>query len=172
MFSNDDKVAIMAHANAEGSDAIDYLQQCQEHIKILFDGDASEIDMLNTIEKMLSELPAARKTAHGSTDYSSEAVDRVGTQFVTMVDDIVTFGVDPEEDLVALQGSLQALYVKNISTLEGASIKERWATAELTKLKGQVKEAHSRANCVIKQAKKEKMKALAKNKIDRKETRV
>ena len=85
---------------------------------------------------------------------------------------VVTFGVDPEEDLVALQGSLQALYVKNISTLEGACIKERWATAELTKLKGQVKEAHSRANCVIKQAKKEKMKALAKNKIDRKETRV
>ena len=172
VFSNDDKVSIMANANAEGSDAVEYLQQREEHIKILFDGDASEIDMLNTIEKMLSELPAARKTAHGSTDYSSEAVDRVGTQFVTMVDDIVTFGVDPEEDLVALQGSLQALYVKNISTLEGASIKERWATAELTKLKGQVKEAHSRANCVIKQAKKEKMKALAKNKIDRKETRV
>ena len=108
----------------------------------------------------------------GSTDYSSEVVDRVGTQFLTMVDDIVTFGVDPEEDLVALQESLQALYVKNISTLEGASIKEKWAATELTKLKGQVKEAHSRANCVIKQAKKEKMKALAKNKIDRKETRV
>ena len=110
--------------------------------------------------------------ARGSTDYSSEAVDRVGTQFITMVDDIVTFGMDPEEDLVALQELLQALYVKNISTLEGASIKEKWATAELTKHKGQVKEAHSRANCVIKQAKKEKMKALAKNKIDRKETRV
>ena len=88
VFSKDDKVSIMANANAEGSDAVDYLQQCKKHIKILFDGDASEIDMLNTIEKMLSELPAARKTAHGSTDYSSEAVDRVGTQFVTMVDDI------------------------------------------------------------------------------------
>ena len=60
-----------------------------------------------------------------------------------MVDDIVTFGVDPEEDLVAHQESLQALYVKNISTLEGASIKEKWVAAELTKLKGQVKEAHS-----------------------------
>ena len=172
VFSNDNKVAIMAHANAEGSNAVDYLQQCEEHVKILFEGDASEIDMLNTMEKMLNELLAPRKTARGSTDYSSEAVDRVGTQFLTMVDDIVTFGVDPEEDLVALQESLQALYVKNISTLEGASIKEKWATAELTKLKGQVKEAHSRANCVIKQAKKEKMKALAKNKIDRKETRV
>ena len=174
MFSNDNKVAIMAHANAEGSNAVDYLQQCEEHVKILFEGDASEIDMLDTMEKMLNELLAPRKTARGSTDYSSEAVDRVGTQFLTMVDDIVTFGVDPEEDLVALQESLrlQALYVKNISTLEGASIKEKWATAELTKLKGQVKEAHSRANCVIKQAKKEKMKALAKNKIDRKETRV
>ena len=30
VFSNDDKVAIMAHANAEGSDAVDYLQQCEE----------------------------------------------------------------------------------------------------------------------------------------------
>ena len=119
-----------------------------------------------------NELPVPCKTAGGSTDYSSEVVDRVGTQFLTMVDDIVTFGVDPEEDLVALQESLQALYVKNISTLEGASIKEKWAATELTKLKGQVKEAHSRANCVIKQAKKDKMKALAKNKIDRKETRV
>ena len=80
--------------------------------------------------------------------------------------------MDPEEDLVAIQESLQALYVININMLEGASIKEKWATAELVKLKGKVKEAHSRANCVIKQAKKEKMKALAKNKIDRKETRV
>ena len=162
----------MAHANAEASNTVDYLQQCEEHIKVLFDGDASEIDMLNTMEKMLNELPAPRKTARGSTDYSSEAVDRVGTQFLTKVDDTVTFGVDPKEDLVALQESLQVLYVKNISTLEGASVKERWAVAELTKLKGQVKEAHSRANRIIKQAKKEKMKALAKNKIDRKETRV
>ena len=47
---------------------------------------------------------------------------RIGTQFLTMVEDIVTFGIDPEEDLVALQESLQALYVKNIGTLEGASI--------------------------------------------------
>ena len=73
---------------------------------------------------------------------------------------------------MALQESLQALYVKNISTLEGASIKENWAAAELSKLKGQVKEAHTRANSVIKQAKKEKMKMIAKNKIDRKENRV
>ena len=73
---------------------------------------------------------------------------------------------------MALQESLQALYVKNIGTLEGAAVKENWAAAELTKLKGQVKEAHSSANCVIKQAKKEKMKMLAKNKIDRKESRV
>ena len=128
--------------------------------------------MLNTMEKILNELPAPRKTARGFTDYSSEAVDRVGTQFLTMVDDIVTFGVDPEEDLVALQESLQALYIKNISTLEGASVKENWAAAELNKLKWEVKEAYSRANCVIKQAKKDKMKALAKNKIDRKETTV
>ena len=51
-------------------------------------------------------------------------------------------------------------------------MKEYWVAAELTKLKGKVKEAHSRANCVIKQAKKEKMKTLAKSKIDRKENRV
>ena len=44
--------------------------------------------------------------------------------------------------------------------------------AKLTKLKGQVKEAHSRASCVIKQAKKDKMKMIAKSKIDRKESRV
>ena len=93
MFSNDDKVAIMAHANAEGSDAVDYLQQCEEHVKILFEGNASEIDMLNTMEKMLNELPAPRKTDRSSTDYSSVAVD---TQFLTIVDNIVTFGVNPE----------------------------------------------------------------------------
>ena len=172
VFSNVDKVAIMVHANTQGSDAVDYLQQCEEHVKVLFYQDESKIDMMNTMEKMLNEMPVPRKTARSSTDYSSNTVDRVGTQFLTMVDDIVTFGVDPEEDLVALQESLQALYVKNISTLEGASVKENWAGAELTKLKGKVKEAHSRANCVIKQAKKEKMKALAKNKIDRKENRV
>ena len=172
VFSNDDKVAIMAHANSLGSDAVDYLQQCEEHVKVLMEEDASEIDMLNTMEKMLNEMPAPRRMARGSMDCSFEAVARIGTQFLTMVEDIVTIGVDPEEDLVALQESLQALYVKNIGTLEGAAIKENWAAAELTKLKGQVKEAHSRANCVIKQAKKEKMKMLAKNKIDWKESRV
>ena len=89
----------------------------------------SEIDMMNTMEKMLNELLVARKTARSSTDYSQEAVDKVDSQFITMVEDIVTFGVDPEEDLVAVQESLQALYVKNINMLEGASIKEKWATA-------------------------------------------
>ena len=127
--------------------------------------------MLNTVEKMLQELPEPRKTARGSMDYSSDAVARVGTQFLTMVEDITTLGIDLEEDLVALQDSLQALYVKNISTLEGAAIKENWVNAELNKLKGQVKEAHSRANSIIKQAKKDKMKRLAKSKIDRRENR-
>ena len=172
IFSNDDKVTIMAHANALGADAVDYLQQCEEHIRILLQGDESDLDMLNTVEKMLSELPEPRKTARGSMDFSSEAVARVGTQFLTMVEDITTLGIDLEEDLVALQDSLQALYVKNISTLEGAAIKENWASAELNKLKGQVKEAHSRANSIIKQAKKDKMKRLAKSKIDRRENRV
>ena len=89
VFSNDDKVAIMAHANSLGSDAVDYLQQCEEHIKILMDGDVSEIDMLNTMEKMLHKMPAPRRTARGSMDCSSEAVARIGTQFLTMVEDIV-----------------------------------------------------------------------------------
>ena len=111
VFSNDDKVAIMAHANALGSDAVDYLQQCEEHVKVLMEEDASEVDILNTMEKMLNEMPAPRKTARGSMDYISDAMDRVSTQFVTMVDDIISFGVDPDEDLVALQESLQALYV-------------------------------------------------------------
>ena len=110
VFSNDDKVAIMTHANSLGSDAVDYLQQCEEHIKILMDGDVSEIDMLNTMEKMLHEMPAPRRTARGSMDCSSETVARIVTQFLTMVEDIVTYGIDPEEDLVALQESLQALY--------------------------------------------------------------
>ena len=121
-FSNDDKVAIMAHANSLGSDAVDYLQQCEEHVKVLMEEDASEIDMQNTMEKMLNEMPAPRKTARGSMDCSTKAVARIGTQFLTMVEDIVTIGVDPEEDLVALQESLQALYVKNIGTLEGSAI--------------------------------------------------
>ena len=172
MFSNDDKVTLMAHANSMGCDAVDYLQQCEEHIKILMQGDASDLDMLNTVEKMLQELPEPRRAARGSIDYSSDADERVGTQFLTMVEDITPLGIDLEEDLVALQDSLQAPYVKNIATLEGAAIKENWATAELTKLKGQVKEAHSRANSIIKQAKKDKLKRIAKSKIDRKENRV
>ena len=122
---------------AVGSNTVNYLQQCEEHVKVFMEEDASKIDMLNTMEKMLNEMPAPRKMARGSMDCSSEAVARIGTQFLTMAEDIVTIGVDPEEeDLVALQESLQALYVKNIGTLEGAAIKENWATAELTKLKG------------------------------------
>ena len=96
IFSNDDKVAIMAHANSLGSDAVDYLQQCEEHVKVLLEEDASEIDMLNTMEKMLDEMPAPRRTASGSMDCSSEAVARIGAQFLTMVEDIITIGVDPE----------------------------------------------------------------------------
>ena len=96
VFSNVDKVAIMVHANTQGSDAVDYLQQCEEHVKVLFYQDESKIDMMNTMEKMLNEMPVPRKTARSSTDYSSDTVDRVGTQFLTMVDDIVTFGVDPD----------------------------------------------------------------------------
>ena len=122
MFSNDDKVTLMAHANSMGSDAVDYLQQCEEHIKILMQGDASDLDMMNTVEKMLQELPEPRRAARGSVDYSSDAVVRVGTQFLTMVEDITTLGIDLEPDLVALQDSLQALYVKNINTLEGAAV--------------------------------------------------
>ena len=86
----------MAHANSLGSNAIDYLQQCEEHVKVLLEEDASEIDMLNTMEKMLDEMPAPRRTASGSMDCSSEAVARIGAQFLTMVEDIITIGVDPE----------------------------------------------------------------------------
>ena len=50
VFSNDDKVTLMAHANCLGCDAVDYLQQCEEHIKILMDWDASDLDMMNTVE--------------------------------------------------------------------------------------------------------------------------
>ena len=56
--------------------------------------------------------------------------------------------------------------------MEGAAVKENWARAELSKLKGQVKEAHSRANSIIKQAKKERLRMIAKSKINRKESRV
>ena len=85
IFSNDDKVAIMAHANSLGNNAVDYLQQCEEHVKVLMEEDASEIDMLNTMEKMLNEMPVPRRMARGSMDCSSEAVARIGTQFLTMV---------------------------------------------------------------------------------------
>ena len=67
-----------------------------------------------------------------------------------MGEDIITYGVDPEEDLVAVQDSLQALYMKNIAILEGASIKEKWPAAVLARLKGEFKEAHSRAYSIIK----------------------
>ena len=62
--------------------------------------------------------------------------------------------------------------MKNIAIFEGCSIKEKWAVAELVKLKGGVKEAHSRAYSVIKQAKKDKMKATARNRVVRRENRV
>ena len=37
VFSSDDRVAIMAHANQQGNDAVDYLQQCEEQVKVLFE---------------------------------------------------------------------------------------------------------------------------------------
>ena len=56
----------MAHANSLGSDAVNYLQQCEEHVKVLMEEDASEIDMLNMMEKMLNEIPAPRRTSSPS----------------------------------------------------------------------------------------------------------
>ena len=105
IFSNDDKVTIMAHANAQGADAVDYLQQCEEHIRILLQSDESDLDMLNTVEKMLSELPEPRKTARGSMDFSSEAVARVGTQLDLRGDNVAAstdsrdFGLVPSRDV-------------------------------------------------------------------------
>ena len=173
VFSNADRVTIKAHTNQQGNNTVDYLQQCEEEVRVLFEGDALEIDMMNAVEKMLADLPVACKVAQGSTDFSQENVDKAGNQFISMVEEITTYGVNPEDDLVAIQDSLQALYVKNIAILEGTSIKEKWVAVELTKLKGEVKEeAHSRAHFIIKQAKKDKMKAIAKDKISRRETRV
>ena len=79
MFSNDNRVAIIAHANQQGNNAVDYLQQCEEEVKVLFEGDALEIDMLNTVEKMLANLPVACKTARGATDFRQENVNKVAT---------------------------------------------------------------------------------------------
>ena len=62
VFSTGDRVHIMAHANAWGADAVDYLQQLEEEVRVLFEKDSTEIDMLNTVEKLLAVLPLARKT--------------------------------------------------------------------------------------------------------------
>ena len=40
VFSNDDRVTIMAHANQQGNNTVDYLQQCEEEVRVLFEGDA------------------------------------------------------------------------------------------------------------------------------------
>ena len=110
MFSSNSRVTITAQANTWRSNSVDYIQQCKVEIRVLFETDSSEIDMLNTIEKMLANLPTARKVASGLTDHSKENMDKVSNAFISMVEDITTYRVDPEDDLEAFQDSLQALY--------------------------------------------------------------
>ena len=55
----------MANANAWNNDTVDYLQQCEEEIRVLFEQDGYEIDMLNVLENMLVNLPVASKAARG-----------------------------------------------------------------------------------------------------------
>ena len=105
-----------AHTNAWNNDAVDYLQQCEEEIRALFEQDATKIDMLNVLENMLVNLSVARKAARGQND-PRDSLEMVGNAFIAMVEEITTYGVDPEDDVVSILNSLQALYVKNISII-------------------------------------------------------
>ena len=115
----------MANANAWNNDTVDYLQQCEEEIRVLFEQDGYEIDMLNVLENMLVNLPVASKAARGQKD-PRDCLEKVGNTFIAVVQEITTYGADPEDDVVVIQNSSQALYVKNISILEACSIKEKW----------------------------------------------
>ena len=158
----------MANANAWNNDTVDYLQQCKEEIRVLFEQDGYEIDMLNVLENMLVNLPVASKAARGQKD-PRDCLEKVGNTFIAVVQEITTYGADPEDDVVVIQNSSQALYVKNISILEACSIKEKWAAVGLSKLKGEVTEAHSRAYSILKHTNKEKMTAATRSKIVRRE---
>ena len=65
----------MANANAWNNDTVDYLQQCEEEIRVLFEQDGYEIDMLNVLENMLVNLPVASKAARAPTLASSNMLE-------------------------------------------------------------------------------------------------
>ena len=67
---------------------------------------------------------------------------------------------------------MQVLYSRVITVMDAAAIQEKWEVAETNKMKGQIKEVHSRATSIIQYAKKQKQKELAMAKTTRRETQV
>ena len=93
-------------------------------------------------------------------------------KFTGLTTQLIDHGIDVNEDLVEYQNSMQVLYSRVITVMDAAAIQEKWEAAELNKMKGQIKEIHSRATSILKYAKKQKQMEMAMAKTARRETQV
>ena len=69
--------------------------------------------------------------------------------FTSLTSQLIEHGVDTSENLIEYQNSMQVLYSRVITVMEAAAIQEKWEVAETNKMKGQVKEVHSRATSIL-----------------------
>ena len=173
VFDHLDQVHILAHANNMGAELMDYLQQCEEYIRenLITSGIETEEMLEELITELLGQLPAPRRTGRGIAN-AVGTLEKVMGKFTSMTDHIIQHGIELDEDIIEHQNSMQALYSRVLTVIDAAAIQEKWEAAESNKMRGQVKEAHSRTMSIINHAKKQKKMELAAVKARRRETQV
>ena len=148
VFDQTDQIHILA----TGAEPMDYLQQCEEYIRENIHTTSTITETM--LEEMITEmddLPQPRKTTRAITD-AKGTLEKVMNKFSGLTSQLIDHGVDLNEDLVEYQNSMQVLYSRVITVMDAAAIQEKWEAAEWNKMKGQIKEVHSRATSILKHA--------------------
>ena len=166
-FDQTDVIHILAHANNVGAEPMDYLQQCEEYIRENIDTGSvvTESMVEELVTELMDKLPRPRNDAKGT-------LEKVMEKFTSLTSQLIEHGVDTSENLIEYQNSMQVLYSRVLTVMDAAAIQEKWEAAETNKMKGQVKEVHSRATSILTFAKKQKQRELAIAKTARRETQV
>ena len=173
VFDQQDQIHILAHANNMGAEPMDYIQQCEDYVRenISTSGVVTEAMLEELITELMDNLPTPRRTTRVITD-AKGTLEKVMEKFTGLTSQLISQGIELDEDLVEYQNSMQVLYSRLITVMDAAAIQEKWEVAETNKMKGQVKEVHSRATSILNQAKKQKKIEMDAAKTTRRETQV
>ena len=85
VFDQQDQIHILAHANNMGAEPMDYLPQCEEHIRenINMDIVVTETMLEEMITELMDKLPLPRKTARAIVD-AKGTLEKVMGKFTSL----------------------------------------------------------------------------------------